>query len=694
MSGIKASVAGYVFAFFIILMGTDTAFAIVLQHNLSIQIVPTLKMMKAKDRIKLPASTDKKFTFLLHKNLQIQNVDTYTKIKLINSANGTSDFNEWGVEISRPEFTIEYGGLLDTPIVNDQSNGIISNDGAILFGSTNWYPQVPGSLQTYQLSVLAPAKWTTLTQGQKVSATHVNADGLPTSPTSASQIMTQWSQIYPQQSIYLVSGPYFEYLQNMSNGKTVRVLLRKDEKDLAQSFLNAVPAYLNHYAQEIAAYPYSEFSVVENFWETGYGMPAFTLLGPSVIRLPFILNSSLPHEVLHNWWGNSVYVDYESGNWSEGLTTYMADHWQQEVAGKDTDYRLSSLISFEDYTKSESDFPLKDFKDKQDNHTQAVGYNKSMMFFHMLKIQLGADVFKKSLQDFYASNLFKEAGFEDIRASFEKISQKNLATEFSQWTERTGAPTIELSSLKTQWNDDTQNFTTSFTLSQTQAEIYSLHVPVELFFKNGKTVHTLAPLKNSKQGYIINSAQKPVRIEVDPHYDIFRTLYAEEKPATISAVLGADEVHAYYSAEDSANAVAFTNTWKNIISGNIENHEITDSLSLSSSGQVLLLGNDSRFAQFMKSQLSGQDFEVTETEVKIQGNSYTEKNSLVVTARNKSNPTQVVIWIRWSSDMNVTEWAQRLTHYGKFSALAFDQKPNVLKITWPVVNSPLKKDIQ
>ena len=29
----------------------------------------------------------------------------------------------------------------------------------------------------------------------------------------------------------------------------------------------------------IGPYPYQKFALVENFWETGYGMPSFTLLG-------------------------------------------------------------------------------------------------------------------------------------------------------------------------------------------------------------------------------------------------------------------------------------------------------------------------------------------------------------------------------------------------------------------------------
>ncbi len=63
---------------------------------------------------------------------------------------------------------------------------------------------------------------------------------------------------------------------------------------------------------------------------TGFGMPTLTYLGVEVLRLPFIRTTSLGHEVLHNWWGNGVYPDYAQGNWSEGLTTFMADYAYKE----------------------------------------------------------------------------------------------------------------------------------------------------------------------------------------------------------------------------------------------------------------------------------------------------------------------------------------------------------------------------
>ena len=96
----------------------------------------------------------------------------------------------------------------------------------------------------------------------------------------------------------------------------------------------AAKSYIAFYQKLIGAYPFVKFAVVENALQTGYGMPSFTLLGSRVIRFPFILHTSYPHEILHNWWGNGVYIDRKSGNWSEGLTAYLSDHLFLDLNGE------------------------------------------------------------------------------------------------------------------------------------------------------------------------------------------------------------------------------------------------------------------------------------------------------------------------------------------------------------------------
>jgi len=148
-------------------------------------------------------------------------------------------------------------------------------------------------------------------------------------------------------------------------------------------------------------YPYSKFALVENFWETGYGMPSFTLLGEKVIRFPFILHSSYPHELLHNWWGNSVYVDFDSGNWCEGTTVFMADHLIKEQRGAGEEYRRSTLQKFSNIVTPENDFPLNKFISRHDGPSEAIGYGKAMMMWQMLRMKLGDENFVKGMQLFY-----------------------------------------------------------------------------------------------------------------------------------------------------------------------------------------------------------------------------------------------------------------------------------------------------
>jgi hypothetical protein len=103
---------------------------------------------------------------------------------------------------------------------------------------------------------------------------------------------------------------------------------------LANRYLDATVKYLDTYSKMLGPYPYAKFALVENFWESGLGLPSYTLLGPTVLRLPFIIDTSYPHEILHSWWGNSVFVDEASGNWCEGLTAYQADYRLKEEKGE------------------------------------------------------------------------------------------------------------------------------------------------------------------------------------------------------------------------------------------------------------------------------------------------------------------------------------------------------------------------
>lgn len=659
--------------------------AAVLQHNLQVELIPGLKMIKAQDTITFPAGSPRKLSFVLNKNLSVAVKSVDDTITALHEAKGNSDFIEYGIELSGRDnkITLAYQGVLNDPVVNQESSGLIANEGAALFGSTYWYPDFLGNLKSFEITVKTPQAWQSLVQGQVASL-----------ETRQGFNISKFVEIYPQEEIYLVAGPFQIVSQDLPNGKKIQILLRGEDKGLSRAFLNVIPDYIKHYSETIAPYPYPNFSVVENFWETGYGMPSFTLLGPTVIRLPFILNSSLPHEILHNWWGNSVFVDDDKGNWSEGLTTYMADYWQQEISGQDKDYRLSTLINYNDYVAKNptKDFPIRQFKGRHNSSSQAVGYGKTMMFFHMLEQRLGKEIFKKSLQDFYQENVFKKASFADIQKSFEKVSGQDLNRVFNQWIEVKGAPTISLSDVRSSSHAE-GFYSVTYTLSQKGEVIYDLNLPVVWTLENGDVVRQIARLTAPNQGYSFTHKVRPVSIAIDPEYNVFRSLYAEEKPATISEVLGSSELHFYFDGTN-AESQKFVAYWRQTVEGETFLHSVEESKQISDKGAIVLVGDATEFRHFMQNQLRMQDFSIDDQVVRINGEEYSLANSSFALVIHRDNaPQQSIVWVRSASANNMGEWAGRLTHYGKFGVLVFRDRPVVLKSTWPTKVSPLKKSI-
>ena len=163
---------------------------------------------------------------------------------------------------------------------------------------------------------------------------------------------------------------------------------------------------------------------------------AVTLLGSQVIRLPFILRSSYPHEILHNWWGNSVYPDYDTGNWSEGLTAYLADHLFQEMNAAGAEYRKDMLGRYRSFVTDAADFPLSQFTSRNSAASQAIGYGKTLMVWHMLRVELGDELFLQGLRDLYSERRFQRTSFADIEALLAELSVPRTFAPFGRTAEK------------------------------------------------------------------------------------------------------------------------------------------------------------------------------------------------------------------------------------------------------------------
>ncbi len=406
----------------------------------------------------------------------------------------------------------------------ETTTGLITQRGAFLSGATFWLPWCTDDTFTYDLIITTPADWESISQGRRA---HREVDG-------QGRIHTEWVDEHPMTEAYLVAGPY--QIRANEHGKVALYTFTYANTDsmLCQTYLDAAGGYLDLYEQMIGPYPFAKFALVENWWQTGFGMPSFTLLGDRVIRLPFIVHTSYGHEILHNWWGNGVFVDYDQGNWCEGLTTYLADHLYKtkESPQAAVDYRRAQLQGYLDYAVSGArDFPLREFTERESASTQAVGYGKTMMVFHMAQLRAGDDGFFAALRLFYQKYLFKEASWDDLIACFTASSDLEWKDWFEQWIGRPGA--LQLSaSLRNAKGGSPQ-------LVLQQAEpYYEVTVPVRVESDTGTSVH-LVPLHGAEATMELGASARI--IEIDPDCDLFRRLKRAEIPPALSQTLGAEK---------------------------------------------------------------------------------------------------------------------------------------------------------
>ena len=266
--------------------------------------------------------------------------------------------------------------------------------------------------------------------------------------------------------------------------------------------------YFKMYNKLLVPYPYKRFSVVENILPTGLSMPTFTLLGRDVIRLPFIPETSLGHEITHQWFGNYVFADFRKGNWLEAITTYLSDHLYEEQKGKGWEYRKNILINFQSYVSPEKDFPLRDFMERTGFSSTAIGYGKGAMLFRMLENLVGRDNFYKSLRTLIDDHKFQKASWADVESSFERESGRDLGWFFSQWLDRKGVPSFEVrypGALVLKGKP-----TASFELKQ-KGELYRVALPAKVR-DEGSEVKQALPLEKERQYFDIAVKEDPLAL--------------------------------------------------------------------------------------------------------------------------------------------------------------------------------------
>lgn len=665
--------------------GTVAATVSTAHHDLSIRLFPERAELEGRDQIHIRQSESNSLELLLSPRARIQAVRMDGHDHPYGFNRGRLILNpERKASLASMVLSIHYRCRFDDPAplhpVNTDNpgfgvSGTISASGTFILSGAGWYPRVAGADESFDLAVNGPGDIVAVTSGRLLGINH-----------QGQRTISRWRNDHPLEGLNLSAGPY-GVEQRTRDGITAATYFFPDNHHLSPRYLDASLGYLKRYSDLFGAYPFHSFAVVENFFPTGYGFSAYTLMGGMVLRLPFIPETSLPHEIVHNWWGNGVLVDFASGNWCEGLTSYAADYLIQEQTSPDAAmaYRRQALRNYASLVSPAADFPLSHFRSRTDPVTKAVGYDKACMVFHMLRREVGDAAFWEALRNFYRQFLFKRAAWKDLQERFEQHAGRSLDRFFRQWVDRRGAPQMKLATIRRV--ADSRGYRTIGRLVQ-EKPYYDVTLELTLDTEDGP-VGQAVRLSDRQAEFEIASRTRPHALTADRDYHLFRRLTPQEMPPTVNTLKGSASVVLVIADRLGRLGRPTARHFARAMGINpIRTLRETEFSPADVAGNDLLFIGLPENPQALH--LLPRDLALAPTAFEIGQQPFGQPaDVLFLVARHPDHSETIVSLLHPLSADAADQASLKIPHYGRYSYLAFSNGDNRVKGTWEVNTSPM-----
>ncbi len=527
-------------------------------YDVDVRLTTPTHILEAEVTIELerlePAPDEERRTveLLLHPDLDVQSVEiegatlqAHKQRKGRSEDGSVTEPTRHRLIVDKPSeqlrVTFVYLGPLHQDIAAGEKEGEIHNqtvsahvakEGVYLAPDGYWYPRLEfdeeadpePALADYRLAV-QPVEDLELVAG--VERQEDRDDGA-----------MRWSSPFPLEGLVLLGGP-LERSSRVHGDVRLHAVLAPGKTEVAQDILAASAEYLDRYEDLIGPYPFTEFTVLEAFFSSGFAFPTCTQIAGSQLSRykQYRRHGYLDHELLHNWFGNGVYVDPRDGNWCEGLASYLGNYYGYVLDDDEKGARKQrrNQSNFLSAIEPDDDKPLGTFG-LDDGAGRGIGYQKSASVFQMLEEKIGREAMFAGLRRFTAENMGKFATWDDLQKAFEPDAGVELDGFFEQWVRSGGAPVLELKGA-----DRPEPEQLTVTLSQGPTS-FELDVPLRLHYAD-RSEDVVVAVDEPVDTVTVQVASGSLNaVELDPDYRLFRRLKPDEIMPTSSVTRRADEL--------------------------------------------------------------------------------------------------------------------------------------------------------
>ncbi|MBH8565624.1 M1 family metallopeptidase [Nostoc sp. CENA67] len=400
-----------------------------------------------------------------------------------------------------------------------------------------WFPcfDYPGQLSTSEIRVRVPKNLIAISNGELIDTQKDGDDKI-----------YHWSQqqVHPTYLITLAVGDFAE-IRDQWQGKPVTYYIEKGREKDAKLSMGKTPRMLEFLSEKYGyPYPFPKYAqvCVDDFIFGGMENTSTTLLTDRCLldERAALDNrnteSLVVHELAHQWFGDLVVIKHWSHAWvKEGMASYSEVMWTEHEYGsiEAAYYRLLEARSYltEDSSRYRRPMVTHVYREAIELYDCHI-YEKGSCVYHMIRAELGEELFWSAIQTFVQDNAHKTVETIDLLRAIEKATGRNLAFLFDQYVYRGGHPDFKVAY---SWDEDAN--LAKVTVTQTQAnnngnkDLFDLRIPIGFGYTNSKEVSS--DVKLSTQ----HSALKTFTVRVNEREQSFYFPLAE-KPQFISFDMG------------------------------------------------------------------------------------------------------------------------------------------------------------
>jgi aminopeptidase N len=380
-----------------------------------------------------------------------------------------------------------------------------------------WFPclDTPNQKQSTELFVTAADGYEVLSNG-KLAGKKSNGDGTT---------IWHWDEPQPHASylVTLVVGK-FDVVRDDWRGKEVSYYVPVGHKDDIARTFGRTREMIDFFSRRFGIdYPWEKYAqvVVEQFTAGGMeNTSATTLTESGLLDERSLLDGDsdglISHELGHQWWGDLVTCKDWAHIWlNEGFASYCEVLWDEHRHGADEaaynlwQKRHGAVAGGKSRPIVDRRYP------NPDSMFDGRAYPKGAWVLHMLRKQLGDDVFFKGLRVYGTENGHRSVETGDFRKVMERVSGRDLERFFYDWTERPGHPVLNISS--TYLPDSKQ---VKVVVKQTQqGEAFQFQLPIAFeatSLSKSKRSNESANVTEKEETFFFNCPERPQQILIDP----------------------------------------------------------------------------------------------------------------------------------------------------------------------------------